>query len=255
MDTRSVSVWKKLDWWTITIVVVLLIAGWFSVCGARFDFDKTNFFDFSTRAGKEFVWIICSFAIGFVILMLDDSLYDIFAFLIYAGLMGLLFITIFIAPDVKGSHSWLVLGPVSLQPAEFAKFATALMLAKYMSSYSCNIKRNNCRLTLAAIILTPMLLIIGERETGSALVYIAFFLMLYREGIPGAVLYSGFCAVVYFIVGIRFGAEMMGDGITPIGEFVVLLFIIVSAAGMVYVYTQRSEERRVGKECRSRWSP
>ena len=238
MDTRSVSVWKKLDWWTLVIVVTLLVAGWFSVCGASFDFDKTNFFDFSTRAGKEFVWIICSFAIGFVILMLDDSLYDIFAFLIYAGLMGLLFITIFIAPDVKGSHSWLVLGPVSLQPAEFAKFATALMLAKYMSSYSFNIKRNNCRLTLAAIILTPMLLIIGERETGSALVYIAFFLMLYREGMPGAVLYSGFCAVVYFIVGIRFGAEMMGDGITPIGEFVVLLFIIVSAAGMVYVYTQ-----------------
>src|SRR5574344_413113 len=238
MDTRSVSVWSKLDWWTIAIVVTLLIAGWFSVCGASFDFDKTNFFDFSTRAGKEFVWIICSFAIGFVILMLDDSIYDIFAFLIYAGLMGLLFITIFIAPDVKGSHSWLVLGPVSLQPAEFAKFATALALAKYMSSYSFNIKHNNCRLILAAIILTPLLLIIGERETGSALVYIAFFLMLYREGMPGAVLYSGFCAVVYFIVGIRFGAEMMGDGITPIGEFVVLLFIIVSAAGMVYVYTQ-----------------
>lgn len=244
MDIRNVSVWSKLDWWTIAIVATLLVMGWFSVCGASYDFDKTNFFQFSTRAGKEFIWILCSCAIGFIILMLDDSLFDIFAFLIYAGMMGLLFITIFIAPDVKGSHSWLVIGPISIQPAEFAKFATALMLAKYMNSYSFNIKHNNCRITLAAIILTPVLLIIGERETGSALVYLAFFLVLYREGMPGAVLYGGFCAILYFIVGIRFGSVMMNDGTTPIGEFVVLLFIIVSTACMVYVYTKQHEKAR-----------
>lgn len=244
MDIRNVSVWSKLDWWIIAIVATLLVMGWFSVCGASYDFDKTNFFQFSTRAGKEFIWILCSCAIGFIILMLDDSLFDIFAFLIYAGMMGLLFITIFIAPDVKGSHSWLVLGPISIQPAEFAKFATALMLAKYMNSYSFNIKHNNCRITLAAIIMTPVLLIIGERETGSALVYLAFFLVLYREGMPGAVLYGGFCAILYFIVGIRFGSVMMNDGTTPIGEFVVLLFIIVSTACMVYVYTKQHEKAR-----------
>lgn len=244
MDIRNVSVWSKLDWWTIAIVATLLVMGWFSVCGASFDFDKTNFFEFSTRAGKEFIWILCSCAIGFILLMLDDSLFDIFAFLIYSIMMGLLFITIFIAPDVKGSHSWLVLGPISIQPAEFAKFATALMLAKYMNSYSFNIKHNNCRLTLAAIIMTPVLLIIGERETGSALVYLAFFLVLYREGMPGAVLYGGFCAILYFIVGIRFGAVMMNDGKTPIGEFIVLSFIILSTACMVYVYTQQHERAR-----------
>ena len=105
MDIRNVSVWSKLDWWTIAFVAALLVMGWFSVCGASYDFDKTNFFQFSTRAGKEFIWILCSCAIGFIILMLDDSLFDIFAFLIYAGMMGVLFITIFIAPDVKGSHS------------------------------------------------------------------------------------------------------------------------------------------------------
>ena len=92
----------------------------------------------------------------------------------------LLVVTIFIAPDTKGSRSWLILGPVSLQPAEFAKFATALALAKYMSAYSFTIKSWKSALMLAFLILLPMTLIILQRETGSALVYMAFFLMLYR---------------------------------------------------------------------------
>mgnify|MGYP002247986088 FL=1 len=86
------------------------------------------------------MWIVCSFGLGFVLLMLEDTLYDMFSYIIYIGLILLLIITIFIAPDTKGSRSWLILGPVSLQPAEFAKFATALALAKYMSAYSFTMK-------------------------------------------------------------------------------------------------------------------
>ena len=131
--TRRDSIWKSLDWVTIVVYLLLIVFGWFSVCGASYDYGDRDFLDFSTRAGKQFVWIICSFGLGFVLLMLDDSLYDMFSYLIYIGLMLLLIVTIFIAPDTKGSRSWLILGPVSLQPAEFAKFATALALAKYMS--------------------------------------------------------------------------------------------------------------------------
>ena len=101
------------------------------------------------------------------------------------------------------------MGPVSLQPAEFAKFATALVLAKYMSAYSFNIGKMKNMLMLALFILLPMGLIIMQRETGSALVYLAFFLMLYREGMPGAILFSGVCAVIYFIVSIRFSTEFI----------------------------------------------
>jgi rod shape determining protein RodA len=244
MVIRNDSLLKKIDWVTIIIFVILVIAGWFSVCGASFDFDKANFFDFSTRAGKQFVWIICACAIGFILLLLDDSFYDGLASAFYIGFLLLLFLTIFIAPDVKGSRSWLILGPVSLQPAEFAKFATALMLAKYMDSYSFNMKNNRCRFLLAAIIFVPMLLIIMQHETGSALVYLSFFLVLYREGMPGAVLFSGFCAVLYFIVGIRFGATPMSDGVTSTGQFVVLLLIIIFASGMVNIYTQQHEKAR-----------
>lgn len=122
--TRRDSIWKSLDWVTIVVYLLLIVFGWFSVCGASYDYGDRDFLDFSTRAGKQFVWIICSFGLGFVLLMLDDSLYDMFSYLIYIGLMLLLIVTIFIAPDTKGSRSWLILGPVSLQPAEFAKFAT-----------------------------------------------------------------------------------------------------------------------------------
>ena len=153
----------------------------------------------------------------------------------------LLIVTIFIAPDTKGSRSWLVMGPVSLQPAEFAKFATALALAKYMNSYSFSIKKEKCAFVLGFIILLPMLLIIGQRETGSALVYLAFFLVLYREGMPGVVLFAGLCAVIYFVVGIRFDEVFIADTPTPLGEFIVLLLILLFAGGMVWVYRKKWE--------------
>lgn len=236
---RRESIWKTLDWMTVVIYLLLVVAGWFSVCGASYEYGNPDFLDFSTRAGKQFVWIICSFGLSFVLLMLDDTVYDTLAYLIYIGMMVLLVVTIFIAPNTKGSHSWLILGPVSLQPAEFAKFTTALALAKCMNAYSFTIKSWKNALTLGFIILLPMMLIILQRETGSALVYLAFFLVLYREGMPGVVLFAGVAAVIYFVVGIRFGAVMIGETPTPVGQFVVLILILLFVAGMVWVYTKR----------------
>lgn len=236
---RRESIWKTLDWMTVVVYLLLVVAGWFSVCGASYEYGNPDFLDFSTRAGKQFVWIICSFGLSFVLLMLDDTVYDTLAYLIYIGMMVLLVVTIFIAPNTKGSHSWLILGPVSLQPAEFAKFTTALALAKCMNAYSFTIKSWKNALTLGFIILLPMMLIILQRETGSALVYLAFFLVLYREGMPGVVLFAGVAAVIYFVVGIRFGAVMIGETPTPVGQFVVLILILLFVAGMVWVYTKR----------------
>lgn len=233
-----------MDWFTIGIYLMLIVFGWFSICGASYDYSDRDFLDFSTRAGKQFVWIICSFGLGFVLLMLEDTLYDMFAYIIYIGLILLLVVTIFMAPDTKGSRSWLILGPVSLQPAEFAKFATALALAKYMSAYSFTMKNWKNMAMLAFLILLPMVLIILQRETGSALVYVAFFLVLYREGMPGVVLFSGICAVVYFVVGIRFGQTYIADTPTPIGEFAVLSMILLFAGGMAWVYQKKWEPVR-----------
>ena len=192
---RRDTIWKSLDWVTLVIYLMLIVFGWFSVCGASYDYGDRDFFDFSTRAGKQFMWIVCSFGLGFVLLMLEDTLYDMFSYIIYIGLILLLVVTIFIAPDTKGSRSWLILGPVSLQPAEFAKFATALALAKYMSAYSFTMKNWKNALMLAFLVLLPMMLIILQRETGSALVYMASFLMLYREGM--ILLFAGGMVWVY----------------------------------------------------------
>lgn len=239
MAIRNVSIWRTVDWVTICVYLILVICGWFSICGASYDYGDTDFFSFASRSGKQMVWILCSFGLGFVLLMLEDKMYDLFAYIIYAGLILLLIVTIFIAPDVKGSRSWLQMGPVSLQPAEFAKFATALALAKYMNSYSFNIGKWKNVMMLALFILLPMGLIIMQKETGSALVYLAFFFMLYREGMPGVILFSGVCAVIYFIVSIRFEEVFIAATPTSVGEFAVLAMILLFAGGMVWVYCRK----------------
>ena len=166
---RNQSVLRSIDWMTIVIYMALLTFGWISVCGASYTYGDTDIFSLDTRSGMQIVWIGTSICLGFVIIMLDDRFYDTFSYIIYAALLLLLFITIFNPHQIKGSRSWLVLGPIRLQPAEFAKFATALALAKFMSAYG-NVKRK--WLIAFAIILVPMIFIVLQRETGSALVYL-----------------------------------------------------------------------------------
>ena len=235
------SFWRKIDWWTVGLWLVLVICGWASICGASYDYGEPDFFSFSSRAGKQLVWIGCSLGVGFVLLMLEDRLYDTYAYLIYALLVFVLFATIFNPHEIKGSRSWLVLGPLRIQPAEFAKFATALALAKYMGEYTFSITRSRHFLTCLAIIMTPMLLIVCQKETGSALVYLAFFLALYREGMTGSVLFAGICMVVYFVVGIRFGGDIMPDSFTSWGEFSVLVLILVFSAILVGNYCKNGK--------------
>ena len=239
---KSTSVLRSLDWWTIGIYLALLTFGWVSVCGASYTYGDTDIFSLSTRSGMQIVWIATSITLGFIILMLDDRFYDTFSFVIYALLLILLFATIFNPHTIKGSRSWLVLGPLRLQPAEFAKFATSLALAKYMSTYGYTIHKWKNFLITLAIILVPMAFIVLQRETGSALVYTAFFLMFYREGMPGSVLFTGVAAVVYFVVGIRYEDSMLFETPTSIGKFAVLLMIQIFTAGMVLVYCKNKKQ-------------
>ena len=233
------SVTKSVDWITIVIYLALVVLGWISVCGASYDYGEMNFFSMDTRTGKQLLWIACSLGLGFIILMLEDKIYDWFAYIFYGAMMILLLITPFFAEDINGSYSWLKFGSVSLQPAEFAKFSTALALAKFMSSHGFTMNRLKYSIPVIGMILLPMLLIVLQRETGSALVYLAFFLMLYREGMPGAILFTGICAVVYFVVGIRFNQDFLPDDCTPIGEFAVLSLITVLSASLVYAYCKK----------------
>ena len=202
--SKNVSIKYALDWTTVMLYVLLVVMGWISIYGASYDFDQASIFDFSQRAGKQFIWILTAFAIGGALLLVDSKMYSFFAYVIYIGAILLLILTIFVAKDIKGSRSWLELGPISFQPAELAKMATSLALAKYMSSYNYKLKKWTDLIPMGVIIIIPFALIILQKETGSALVFIAFLLMLYREGMNGVVLLIGTFAVALFIIVIRF---------------------------------------------------
>ena len=222
----------------MAIYVALLALGWMSVCGASYSFSEPDILSLSTRSGMQLVWIGTSICLGFVILMLDDRYYDMLAYALFGFMVLLLFATIFNPVTIKGSRSWLVLGPVRVQPAEFAKFATALAISKFMSTYGYNIHRMSDFLLSCAIVMVPMGCIVLQHETGSALVYLSFFLMFYREGMPGSILFTGVAMVVYFVLGIRYEQIALWDTPTSVGKFIVLLLIQLFSAGMVYVYCE-----------------
>ena len=216
----------------------MIIAGVVSIYAASYDFDNASLFDFKEFSGKQIRWILLSFVLGLVLLLTDSRLYETYAYPIYLCLILLLFLTIFIAPDIKGSHSWLVLGPMSLQPAEFAKFATALALAKMFSGYNFTLNGNPSNyLKVLTIIFLPILLIIAQRETGSALVYLSLFFVLYREGMSGLILFAALFAVIIFVVAIKF-TENTILGI-PSGEFSIYVIIMMVMIAMIAIYSKK----------------
>lgn len=240
------SILKSVDWTIIFIYLVLVFCGWISIYAASYEYDHiVSMFDFSGRAGKQLVWIGASLVIGFILLKLDDSLYDTLAYFIYILLVLLLILTIFIAPDIKGSKSWLIItDSIRLQPAEFSKFGVALALAKYMSSYNFKLMTVKNLLAVGLIIFVPFVLIILQNETGSALVYSAFILVLYREGLPGTVLAFAGIAVALFVVGLKFSGVELGYDVSLGGLLSVVLVIIVSI-GMLFVYTKERRDIRI----------
>ena len=215
--------------------------GWISVCGATYDIEQgVNFFDFSTRSGMQLVWIGTSVILASVILITDDRFIETLSYLIYLFFVALLLVTPFLAHDIKGSLSWLKVGSFSVQPAEFAKFATALCVAKVMSAYGFTLSRWRDFLLALFLILLPMCLIVMQKETGSALVYLSFFLMLYREGMPGSILFTGISAVAYFVIGVRFAEDPFWQiPASSLGQFLVLLLVQLFTVGMLWVYTSR----------------
>lgn len=232
---ESPSLFRGIDWFTVVLYLVLVCAGALSIYAASYDFDEASIFSFDEFSGKQIRWIGLSFMLGFFLLVVDRRLYETYAYPIYFGMLLLLLVTIFIAPDIKGSRSWLVLGPMSLQPAEFAKFATALAMAKLFSGYNFVLNARPINYVKAlAIIFVPIMLILAQRETGSALVYLSLFFVLYREGMSGLVLLGAFFAVVIFVLAVKF-SETMVMGI-PAGEFSVFVLIMVLIVVLLMFY-------------------
>ena len=187
--------------------------------------EPTSIFDWDCRSGKQAVWILTSFCLALLILfVLSPRIYEGLSVPIYAIVILLLIAVIFLGIEVKGSRSWFAFGAIRFQPAEISKISTSLMLATFMSQLGYRIGKMKDFIITALIILVPMMIIVLQSETGSALVYVGFIFMLYREGLSGWLIFLIGMAILTFILTLTaspFTAILVLAGIT---SFCIFLF-------------------------------
>ena len=227
---RNNNIISSIDWWTIGLFLIIALFGWINIYGSSYSFDQTSIWDFSNRAGKQLVWLGTAIVLGTTILIIEEKVYDVLGYIFYGVMILLLLITPFIAQNIKGSLSWITIGPVSLQPAEFAKCFTAIAVAKYMSQYGYQVKNMRDMMIPFLLIGIPMLIImIAQKETGSALVFISFLFAFYRQGMSGYVLSWGAISILLFILVIRLGDTSLPFCEGNLGMFIstILIEIII----------------------------
>lgn len=238
--TNTLDKKGKADWFTISMYLLFVIMGWFNIYAASFDLENAvGMFDFSGRSGMQLVWMGTSLVLAFSLLKIDSAFFDTYAFLFYVAGIALLLVTLAVAPDIKGSRSWLVIGPVRIQPAEFMKFILALTVAKIFNIYNFQLMRFKNLISVALVILVPTIIVIMQSETGTALVYLSLILVLYREGLPGGFLFMGLSAVIYFVLTMKFSETELG--MLSVGEIMTVALIIIFTAGMVRNYLNRKD--------------
>jgi rod shape determining protein RodA len=180
----------------------MVTMGWFNIYAAVYNEEYKSIFDTTQSYGMQLVWIVTSLFIAFVILVIDGEFFPRFAWPVYGAFVLLLVAVIFVGAEVKGSKSWIGVGAFRVQPAEFAKFATNLALAKYLSNINIKIEKLSTKLIASALFAVPALIIILQNETGSALVYAAFVLVLFREGLSGNILIFGVAMAILFVLAL-----------------------------------------------------
>jgi rod shape determining protein RodA len=208
------------------LFLTIALFGWLNIYGSSYSFDQTSIWDFSNRAGKQLVWLGTALVIGAIILMIEEKAYEVLGYIFYGVMILLLIATPIFARDIKGSLSWLTLGPISLQPAEFAKCFTAIAVAKYMSRYGYKVQDLRDLIIPFALIGLPMVIImVAQKETGSALVFISFLLAFYRQGMSGYILACGLACIVLFVLVIRLGEVALPFGLGNMGILISTLLI------------------------------
>ncbi|HOP57823.1 MAG TPA: rod shape-determining protein RodA [Bacteroidales bacterium] len=197
---RSVNIWGRIDKLTILLFLIMVTMGWFNIYAAVYNEEHKEIFDLSQRYGRQFIWIIATIVLAIFIIIIDSRFYLFFTWLIYALMIFLLILVLVLGREINGAKSWFEFGPVSLQPSEFAKFTTALALAAYLSKRNVDLTRAETFLTAAGIILLPAFLISLQPDLGSTMVYLAFFIVLFREGMSSYIFISGILMVILFFL-------------------------------------------------------
>ncbi len=192
----------NIDWIMVGCYLLLVLIGWSAIYSATYSEESGSIFNTAINSGKQFQWILVSGFVAILILVTDSKFFSTFAYIIYAALMLLLLGVLFFGATINGSKSWIVIGSLRIQPAELGKFATSLALAKYLSGLNINLLRWKEKTAVGIIIGIPMLLVLLQGDTGSAIVFVSYIFMLYREGLESYYLQIGGALMVLSILAL-----------------------------------------------------
>lgn len=226
---REDSLVRNIDWITVLLYVLFITAGWLNIFAVVYDPDpevKQNIFDLHLNSGKQLLWIGSAFILILMIFAIDFKFYNAFAYVLYGFIVLVLIATIFIGLEINGSKSWIGIGDFRVQPAEFAKLFTALALSRYLGDVNTKFEKRSTRLIVTAILLTPCAFILLQNETGGVLVFSAFILVLFREGLTPWILITGVAAVALFILALVFEPMDLAFSILVIAGIVILVRFI-----------------------------
>jgi len=198
------SIFSHIDRPLVFLYLALVLMGWVNIYAAVYNDDHASIFDLSQSYGKQMLWIMTSLLLGLMVILTDAKFFNAFAYPIYGGTIILLIVVLFAGTVISGSKSWFEIGGFRLQPAEFAKFATNLALAHYLSALDFDPKKRKSQLLPIIILAIPALLILLQNDTGSAIVYSSLILVLYRQGMPGSILLLGIALIILVIMALLF---------------------------------------------------
>ncbi|MCK9640765.1 MAG: rod shape-determining protein RodA [Prolixibacteraceae bacterium] len=228
------NIFLNIDWITILLYLVLVLMGWINIYAAVYSDEHQSILDIGQQYGKQMIWICAGIFLAVCVLIVDSKFYVAFAYHIYVLILFLLVAVLFLGREVNGARAWFEVGGVALQPAELAKFATSLAVAKYMSQFGFKMARTKSYIVLGTMMLLPALLILLQNDTGSALVFAVFFLVFYREGLPDVILIGGFTAIILFILALLWTQLQ-----------ILILLIVVSLVLLIFL-RQRFKDGIIG---------
>lgn len=218
---NNIKEYRKVDFWLVACWVVLIFAGWLNIYSAVYSEEHPFILDLSQRYGMQFIWVLV--AIGFavsIVYIINSKIYTSLPPLFYIAMLVLLLLVAFCGREVNGSKSWFFIGPFGFQPAEFSKITTALFLAYTMSRHGFSLYKTRDAINAAIVVLLPILLIILEKETGSAMVYVGLILVFYLNGLSGWILILGLSIIALFIITLKF-STMAAIYCVLVGEAVI----------------------------------
>lgn len=216
------GLFRHIDRTLVLLYLTLVLMGWVSIYAAVYNEEHGSIFDLSQSYGKQMLWIVTSLIIAFLVILTDAKFFNAFAYPIYIGTILLLVVVLFFGTEIAGSKSWFQIGEFRLQPAEFAKFATNLALAHFLSALDFDKRKRKSQLIPILILIIPALLILLQNDTGSAIVYASLVLVLYRQGMPGSILLLGLAVVILTIMALLFN------------QYIVITVIGVLLAGFIF---------------------